>query len=43
VVLTIGIGGAILKSGNFSLGGIGLAAVVGIILNLILPKTKKEE
>lgn len=42
VVLTIGIGGAILKSGNFSLGGIGLAAVVGIILNLILPKTKKE-
>jgi len=43
VVLTIGIGGVILKSGNFSLGGIGLAAVVGIILNLILPKTKKEE
>ncbi len=42
VVLTIGIGGAILKSGNFSLGGIGLAAVVGIILNLILPKTRKE-
>ncbi|KAF0238778.1 MAG: hypothetical protein FD181_779 [Prolixibacteraceae bacterium] len=42
VVLTIGIGGAILKSGNFSLGGIGLAAVVGIILNLILPKTKTE-
>jgi uracil permease len=43
VVLTIGIGGAMLKSGNFSLGGIGLAAVVGIVLNLILPKTKKEE
>jgi uracil permease len=43
LVLTIGIGGAILKSGNFSLGGIGLAAVVGIILNLILPKTKIEE
>lgn len=42
LVLTIGIGGAILKSGNFSLGGIGLAAVVGIILNLILPKTKTE-
>ena len=42
VVLTIGIGGAILKSGSFSLGGIGLAAVVGIILNLILPKTSKE-
>ena len=42
VVLTIGIGGAMLKSGNFSLGGIGLAAVVGIILNLILPKTKTD-
>ncbi len=43
VVLTVGIGGAILQTGNFSLGGIGLAATVGIILNLILPKTKKEE
>lgn len=43
VVLTVGIGGAVLETGNFSLGGIGLAATVGIILNLILPKTKKEE
>lgn len=43
VVLTIGIGGAILQTGNFSLGGIGLAATVGIILNLILPKTKAEK
>ena len=25
--------------GNFSLAGIGLASVVGVILNLVLPKT----
>lgn len=37
VILTIGIGGAIIEYGNFSLAGIGLASVVGIILNLILP------
>jgi len=43
IVLTVGIGGAIIQYGNFSLAGIGLAATVGIILNLILPKTKKEE
>ncbi len=43
VVLTVGIGGAVIQYGNFSLAGIGLAATVGIILNLILPQTKKEE
>jgi len=43
VVLTVGIGGAIISYGHFSLAGIGLAATVGIILNLILPKTKAEE
>lgn len=43
IVLTVGIGGAVLQQGNFSLGGIGLAATVGIILNLILPKTKAGE
>ena len=37
VVLTVGIGGAVISWGNFSLAGIGLAAVVGIVLNLILP------
>lgn len=40
VILTVGIGGAIIKYGTFSLAGIGLAALVGIILNLILPKAK---
>jgi len=39
VILTIGIGGAQMSYGNFSLAGIGLASVIGVILNLILPKT----
>ncbi|SHJ50496.1 uracil permease [Tangfeifania diversioriginum] len=43
VVLTVGIGGAIIQYGTFSLAGIGLAALVGIMLNIILPQTKKEE
>jgi uracil permease len=42
VVLTVGIGGAVVSWGNFSLAGIGLAAVVGIILNLILPGDSKQ-
>jgi uracil permease len=40
IILTIGIGGAQISYGNFSLAGIGLASVVGVILNLILPKEK---
>lgn len=40
VVLSIGIGGAIIQYDNFSLAGIGLAATVGILLNLILPQEK---
>lgn len=43
VILTVGIGGAIISYGTFSLAGIGLASVIGIILNLILPKTKYEQ
>jgi len=39
VILTIGIGGAQMSYGNFSLAGIGLASVIGVILNLILPKS----
>lgn len=42
VVLTLGIGGAILPMGSFSLSGIGLSALAGVILNLVLPKTKEE-
>lgn len=45
IILTIGIGGAQISYGNFSLAGIGLASIVGVILNLILPNksTPKEE
>lgn len=38
IILTIGIGGAQITYGNFSLAGIGLASIVGVILNLILPE-----
>ncbi|PXY00785.1 uracil permease [Marinifilum breve] len=41
VVLTVGIGGAQISYGNFSLAGIGLASVVGVVLNLILPDKSK--
>ena len=38
VVLTLGIGGAVLPMGSFSLSGIGLSALAGVILNLVIPK-----
>lgn len=41
VVLTVGIGGAVISYGNFSLSGIGLASVVGVLLNLMLPGNSK--
>ena len=41
LILTLGIGGAELTIGTFTIGGIGLAALVGVILNLVLPKGKK--
>lgn len=37
IILTVGIGGAAIDYKNFALAGIGLASLVGIILNLILP------
>jgi len=37
VMLTIGVGGAVISYGTFSFAGVGLASVVGIALNLILP------
>ena len=45
VTLTMGIGGAVLSSNGFTLSGIGLSAIIGVVLNLLLPKTKttKEE
>lgn len=38
LTLTIGIGGAVFSCGSFTLSGIGLAALVGVLLNLILPR-----
>lgn len=42
VMLTMGLGGAVLSSGSFAISGIGLSAVIGVVLNLVLPKTKAE-
>jgi len=38
VILVIGIGNAYLQVGSFQFTGVGVATVVGILLNLILPK-----
>lgn len=43
VMLTMGLGGAVLSSGNFAISGIGLSAVIGVILNLVLPNKLEEE
>lgn len=43
LTMTIGIGGATFTWGTFSLSGIGLAAVVGVFLNLILPRGLEEK
>jgi len=43
IILTVGIGGAQISYGNFSLAGIGLASIVGVILNLILPASSKSK
>lgn len=43
VTLTMGIGGAILSWGNFAISGIGLSAIIGVILNLVLPREKHAE
>lgn len=42
VVMTFGIGGMLVNVGEFSLKGISLCAVVAILLNLVLPKTKEQ-
>jgi uracil permease len=40
LILTLGIGGAEMTVGSITIGGIGLSALVGVILNLILPRSK---
>ena len=37
MILVLGLGGMEIPIGNFALGGIGLAGIVGIALNLVLP------
>ena len=43
ITLTMGIGGAVLSWGDLSISGIGLSAIVGVVLNLLLPQTKETE
>ena len=42
VTLTTGIGGAALSWGNFSLAGIGLSAIIAVVLNLVLPERAED-
>jgi len=43
VMLVLAIGGAVIGGPNFSVSGIGLGIIAGIILNLVLPEEKKTE
>lgn len=43
LILTLGIGGAEISYGSFVFGGIGLAAMVGVVLNLIIPQSKPKQ
>ncbi|SOC35387.1 uracil-xanthine permease family protein [Ureibacillus acetophenoni] len=44
VILVIGIGGAVLRfTETFAIEGMALAAIVGVVLNLVLPGRDKEE
>ena len=43
LILTTGIGGAEMTVGSITISGIGLAALVGVILNLIIPKKTEDK
>lgn len=43
VVLVFGLGGLELSAGVFSAKGIGLAGLTGLVLNLVLPRTREEK
>lgn len=43
VTLTVGIGGAVLRFGDFTMSGIGLSAIVAVLLNLLLPLPKADK
>lgn len=40
LILTFGIGGAAIEFGGFTMAGIGLSALLGVVLNLVLPQSK---
>ena len=42
LILIFGIGGMSFSAGQFQLQGIGLAGILGVVLNLVLPHEKKE-
>jgi uracil permease len=42
LILIFGIGGMSFSAGQFQLQGIGLAGILGVVLNLVLPHGKKE-
>ena len=42
LILTLGIGGAEMNIGSITIGGIGLSALVGVILNIIIPKNESK-
>jgi len=42
LILVFGIGGMSLSAGEFSLEGIGLAGIMGVLLNLVLPRRRTE-
>jgi uracil permease len=42
LILIFGIGGMSFSAGQFQLQGIGLAGILGVVLNLVLPHSKKD-
>ncbi len=42
LIVVMGVGGMTFSVGEFKLGGIGLAAVIGVFLNLVLPMGKED-
>ena len=42
-VLTTGVGGMVFKVGSVSFAGVGLCAVLAIVLNLVLPDRADQE
>lgn len=43
VILVVGIGGMKFTAGTFAIEKIGLAGIIGVLLNIILPQERKEE